>query len=60
MKTKWLIIVGIIFLICVFVVAFTAFSGDNEFQYPFLVLGGIQGFILIGIGEIIDHLKGGK
>lgn len=59
-KRIWLIIVGILALFAVFVAGVTSFlSPYYELRYPFMVLGGIGGFQLIGMGIIIDHIKGG-
>ena len=54
MKYRWLSLVGIVLLVLAVVIALTCFTTPyNAFQLPFLVLGLIGGFAVIGIGEIL-------
>lgn len=54
MKYRWLSLVGIVLLVLATVVGLTCFATPyNVFQFPFLVLGLIGGFVVIGLGEIL-------
>lgn len=54
MKYRWLSLVGIVLLVLAVVIALTCFATPyNAFQLPFLVLGLIGGFVVIGLGEIL-------
>ena len=57
-KFRWLTSLGILCLIAVVLVGLIGFS-DRDSQISFIILGTILSFIMMGLGEILYHLKNG-
>lgn len=60
LKDKWLTIIGIAGIIASVFASLLSFTSNfGDFRVPFIVMGVILSFIVIGLGEILFHLKGG-
>lgn len=51
-KSRWLTLVGVGLIICAL---FVGLSSGGELMYPITIMG----FIVVGLGEILFHLKNG-
>ena len=54
LKSRWLTVVGALCMVAVFFMSEYAQSMGS-----FITIGTIQSFIVIGLGEILHHLKNG-
>lgn len=59
-KKRWLSLVGIAGIIASVLAGLLSFTSNfGDFRVPFIVTGVILSFIVVGLGEILFHLKGG-
>lgn len=56
-KFRWLTFLGVICIIAT--IFFGIVEVNGSLQIPFIVLGIILSFIVIGLGEILYHLQNG-